>query len=79
MQRSPDGPPPPFRFELGAPVQVHTHPARPLGTVLERWTGAALGDPYGENIYQVSSFVTKQRESSLASAPADGKIPAPPE
>jgi hypothetical protein len=70
---------PPFRFAIGAAVQVHTHPARPLGTVLERWAGAALGDPYGENIYQVSSFVTKQRESSLVPAPGDAKMPAPPE
>jgi len=48
---------------------VLTHPARPLGRVVERWTGADLGDPYRENIYQLSSFVTRQRESSLAPAP----------
>jgi hypothetical protein len=57
-----------FRFAVGQPVQVCTHPARPLGTIVGRWPGAAFGDPYGENIYQVSSFVTKQRESSLAAA-----------
>jgi hypothetical protein len=61
---------PPFRFEIGQAVQVLTHPARPLGTVVARWAGTALGDPHGENVYQLSSFVTKQRESSLG--PADG-------
>jgi hypothetical protein len=29
-----------------------------------------VGDPYRENTYQLSSFVTKQRESSLQAAPA---------
>ncbi|MFB3817428.1 MAG: hypothetical protein ACE147_07185 [Candidatus Methylomirabilales bacterium] len=70
---------PSFRFDLGEVVQVQTHPARPLGTVVERWAGAALGDPYGENIYQLSSFVTKQRESSLAPAPENARLPAPPD
>ena len=58
-----------FRFELGQRVRVITHTARPLGTIGERWTGAEMRDVYGENIYSVSSFVTKQRESSLEAAP----------
>jgi hypothetical protein len=57
---------PPFRYEIGQAVQVVTHHARPAGTVVARWHGEALSDPYGENLYQLSSFVTKQRESSLA-------------
>lgn len=68
----------PFRFEIGQAVQVLTHPARPVGTVVARWPGEALQDPYGENIYQLSSFVTKQRESSLAPAEGAGRE-IPPE
>jgi hypothetical protein len=67
---------PAFRFAVGQAVQVLTHPARPTGTVTARWPGAALGDPYGENIYQLSSFVTKQRESGLAAVRR--ATPAPP-
>lgn len=55
-----------FRFDIGEEVRVVTHPAKPLGTVVARWTGAEMHDVYGENIYAISSFVTKQRESSLA-------------
>ncbi len=54
-----------FRFAIGQEVRVRTHPSKPLGTIVARWTGEELRDVYGENIYQVSSFVTKQRESSL--------------
>jgi hypothetical protein len=54
-----------FRFEVGQHVRVITHPAKPLGTIVERWTGKEMRDIYDENIYSVSSFVTKQRESSL--------------
>ncbi len=61
-----------FRFELGQRVRVITHSARPVGIIVERWTGAEMRDLYGENIYSVSSFVTKQRESSLEAAP-DGE------
>jgi hypothetical protein len=68
---------PPFRFEIGQPVQVVTHPARPQGTVVARWPGRALDDPYGENCYQLSSFVTKQRESSLAPGEGPRTEPAP--
>ncbi len=55
-----------FRFEIGQHVRVTTHSGQPPGVVVARWRGEELGDPYGENIYEVSSFVTKQRESSLA-------------
>ncbi len=58
-----------FRFEIGQLVRIITHPAKPLGTIVERWTGEELRDVYGENIYSVSSFVTKQRESSLEAVP----------
>ncbi len=58
-----------FRYELGQRVRVITHSARPVGTIVERWSGAEMRDVYGENIYSVSSFVTKQRESSLEAAP----------
>ncbi len=54
-----------FRFEIGQKVRVLTHPAQPPGIVVARWRGEELSDPYRENIYEVSSFVTKQRESSL--------------
>ncbi len=60
-----------FRFEIGETVRVVTHPARPRGTILARLTGAEARDPYGENVYVVSTFVTKQRESSLAPEPAE--------
>ncbi len=53
-----------FRFEIGQQVRVITHPAQ-AGLVVARWGGEEMGDPYRENIYEVSSFVTKQRESSL--------------
>ncbi len=58
-----------FRFEIGQRVRVITHPAKPLGTIIDRWTGKEMRDVYDENIYSVSSFVTKQRESSLEAAP----------
>jgi hypothetical protein len=58
----------PFRFAIGQRVRVIMHAARPTGTVVARWTGAELRDPYGENIYEVSGFVTRQRESSLEHA-----------
>ncbi len=56
----------PFRFEIGQQVRVITHPAQPPGVVVARWRGNELGDPFRENIYEVSSFITRQRESSLA-------------
>ncbi len=63
-----------FRFEIGKRVSVITHPARPVGFIVERWTGVEMRDVYRENIYSVSSFVTKQRESSLEAAPeGDGQ------
>ncbi len=66
-----------FRFELGQRIRVITHPARPAGIIVERWTGAEMRDVYHENIYSVSSFVTKQRESSLEAAPdGDSQCPA---
>ncbi len=58
-----------FRFQIGQHVRTITHPAKPLGTIVERWTGEELRDVYGENIYSVRSVVTKQRESSLAAVP----------
>jgi hypothetical protein len=58
-----------FRFEIGQRVPVVSHPASPAGIIVRRWTGPELGDVYGENIYEVSGFVTKQRESSLRSTP----------
>ncbi len=60
-----------FRFAIGQHVRVITHPAQPLGVVVARWRGEELGDPYRENICEVSSFVTKQRESSLAALAED--------
>lgn len=63
-----------FRFDINQHIRVITHPARPPGIVVARWTGDELKDPYGENLYEVSSFVTKQRESSLAAlAPEDAR------
>ena len=59
-----------FRFDIGQRVRVTAHPARPVGIILRRWRGKELGDVFGENIYEVSGFVTKQRESSLTDAPA---------
>ncbi len=55
----------PFRFEVGQRVRVVTHPAQPVGTVVARWTAEEMADVHGENVYAVSVFVTKQRESSL--------------
>lgn len=55
-----------FRFAPGDRARVVTHPARPLATVVERWTPDALDDVHDETIYGVSGFVTRQRESSLA-------------
>jgi len=55
-----------FRFEVDEPVRVATHPARPRATITVRWRGEDVGDVYGENIYAVSGFITRQRESSLA-------------
>jgi hypothetical protein len=55
-----------FRFEVGDVVRVLAHPARPAGEVVARWTGEELGDAYDENVYAVSGFITRQRESSLA-------------
>lgn len=54
-----------FRLDLGATVRVLTHPAQPRAVVTERWEGRALDDPYDENLYAVSGFVTRQRETSL--------------
>lgn len=56
----------PFRFSVGEQVRVITNPARPLVTVTARWRGEAFQDVYGQNIYAVSEFVTRQRESNLA-------------
>lgn len=55
-----------FKFNIGDSVRVTTHPLKPQATVIARWPGVEFDDPYDENIYQVSGFVTKQRESSLA-------------
>ena len=55
----------PFRFERGQPVRLITNPAKPLGTIVARWTGDALRDVSGAKIYAVRSVVTKQREPSL--------------
>jgi hypothetical protein len=55
-----------FRFAVGEEVRVITHPARPLVTVTARWPGQAFEDVYHQNIYSVSGFVTRQRESNLA-------------
>jgi hypothetical protein len=63
-----------FRFDRGDRVRVLTHPVQPRATILERWTGAALGDPHDDATYAVSGFVTRQRESSLA---GEGWLPVP--
>ncbi len=65
-----------YRFAIGQHVRVTTHPAQPPGVIVARWTGGELGDPYQENIYEVSSFVTKQRESSLVPLAKDQEPPA---
>jgi hypothetical protein len=62
------GAPDHFRFAVGEAVRVVTHPARPLVTVTARWPGPAVGDVHEKNVYAVSGFVTRQRESSLAGA-----------
>ncbi len=56
---------PPFKYEIGQRVRVVTHPARPVGTIVARWTADEMADVHGENVYAVSVFVTRQRESSL--------------
>lgn len=63
-----------YRFAVADRVRVVTHPARPLATVVERWPPGAFRDVHDENIYAVSGFVTRQRESSLA---AEGWEPIP--
>jgi hypothetical protein len=68
----------PFRFETGQRVRVVTHPAQPVGTVVARWTAEEVQDVHGENVYAVSVFVTKQRESSLAPAPDEEPTRAAP-
>jgi hypothetical protein len=61
-----------FRFEIGDRVRVLTHPAQRLAVITGRWAGDVVGDTYGDNVYAVSTFVTLQRESSLA---AEGFVP----
>jgi hypothetical protein len=61
-----------FRFEIGDRVRVLTHRAQPSGVVTARRAGEGARDPYGENVYAVTGFVTLQRESSLA---AHGFVP----
>ncbi len=56
---------PPFRFEPGQRARVVTHPARAAGVITARRTAEEMADVHGENVYAVSVFVTKQRESSL--------------
>lgn len=63
-----------FRYDIGERVAVWTHPARPAGEVTDRWAGAEIGDPYGQDAYAVSGFVTRQREASLV---AEGFRPLP--
>ncbi len=70
---------PPFRFEIGQRVRVVTHPARPIGTVVARWTAAEMADVHGENVYAVSVFVTRQRESSLEAVAEPGTAEAAPD
>jgi hypothetical protein len=67
-----------FRFEIGQRVRVVGHPARPVAIIVRRWTATELGDVYGENIYEVSGFVTKQRESSLRDAAEEAGIGSSP-
>lgn len=55
-----------FRFAPGDRVQVLTHPERPVTEVVARIPADVTGDFYGEPIYEVRGFVTRQRESSLA-------------
>jgi len=55
-----------LRFEVGERVRVLAHPAQPVGEIIARWTGAEAGDTHGEDVYAVSGFVTRQRESGLA-------------
>jgi hypothetical protein len=47
-----------MRFERGERVRVLAHPARPMGEITGHWTSADAEDPYGEDIYAVSGFVT---------------------
>jgi hypothetical protein len=59
---------------VGEQVRIVTHPARPLVAVTARWRGQAFQDVYDQNIYAVSGFVTRQRESNLA---GDGFVNLP--
>ncbi|MGH7277579.1 MAG: 3-keto-disaccharide hydrolase [Candidatus Rokuibacteriota bacterium] len=63
-----------FRFDIGDHVRVVTHPARPAATVVGRWPGERFADAYDDNVYAVTGFVTRQRESNLA---AEGFTPLP--
>ena len=59
---------PEFRFAMGQHVRVLTHLYKPIAVVEQSWPGEAWNDPYGENIYQVSGFLVKQRERALEEA-----------
>ncbi len=39
-----------FRFAIGQHVRIITHPAKPLGTIVERWTGEELRDGRREHL-----------------------------
>jgi cold shock CspA family protein len=54
-----------FRFAVGQRVRVVTHPDAPGGTVVARFAADTMEDPHEEHAYAVSTFVTRQRESSL--------------
>jgi hypothetical protein len=41
-----------FRFQISQRVRVITHPAKPLGTVVEGWTGEELRAVDGDNTYR---------------------------
>lgn len=62
-----------FRFHADQRVRVLNHPSKPVETVVGRWRGEEFRDPYGENLYEVTGFLVKQRESFLEPAPQESE------
>jgi hypothetical protein len=48
-----------------------------VGTVTARWTAEEMADVHGENVYAVSVFDTRQRESSLEPVSETGATAEP--
>jgi hypothetical protein len=54
-----------YQFEIGQKVRVLSQKEKPVVTITGRIPGAALNDPYHENLYEVTGFLHKQRERVL--------------